>query len=88
MRLWRRSSSLVHRNGIERVEFVQQHGLEPLRHLRRVAVRAADGFADHLVDQAQFLQPPGGEAELFGRILALSADFHRIDAQPSGEITE
>ena len=38
---------------------------------RRVAMRAADGFAHDLVDQAVFLQALGGHAQLFGGVLGL-----------------
>ena len=54
-----------------------------------VAVRAADRLVDDLVDQAQRLQAVRGDAQRFGGFRRLARTvFHRIEAQPSGEITE
>src|SRR3546814_8633480 len=44
----------VRRQRLERVEFVEQHGLQARGGLLRVAVGAADRLAHQLVDQAQF----------------------------------
>ena len=46
-------------------------------------------LGDDLVDQPQLLQARGGDAQRLGGFRrVLRAIFHRIDAQPSGEITE
>ena len=57
---------------VQRVQLVQQHRLQALGHLRRVAVGAAGRLAHDLVDQAQALQARGGQAQLFGGILGLA----------------
>src|SRR5690606_34434848 len=54
---------LVGRQGLGRVQLVHQHGLEPGRHLLRVAVAAAGRLAHHLVDQAEAVQALGGQAQ-------------------------
>ena len=66
---------------------IAQCALEEGRHLTMIAVRAAHGLVHDLVHQPQRLEAVRGDAQGFGRI-ARSLVFHRIDAQPSGEITE
>jgi hypothetical protein len=53
-----------------------------------VAVRAAHGLADDLVHQAQRLQAVRGDAQASAASCALSLVFQRMEAQPSGLITE
>ena len=66
-----------------------QRLLQRDHHRRVVAVRAAQRLGDDLVDEAELLQPRRGDAEGLGGLRRrCRRDFHRIDAQPSGEITE
>src|SRR6185437_13085876 len=55
--------------GLQFVQLVQQHGLQADRHRARVAVRAAGGFADDLVDQSEFLEARRGQAQRFRGVL-------------------
>ena len=70
-------------------ERTAERRLEVGRHDLRVAVRAAEGLGQHLVDEPRSrssrsaVMPIASAASSF-----LSALFHRIEAQPSGEITE
>src|SRR5437899_3974973 len=45
-----------------------QRALQRLRCCLRIAVRAAERLRNDLVDQAEGLQPAGGDAKLLGRI--------------------
>src|SRR5690348_1385673 len=51
------------------VQLVEQYGFQADRHRARIAVRAAGGFADDLVDQAEFPETWCGQAQRFGGIL-------------------
>ena len=53
-------------------------------------MRPAERFGNHFIDEAVLQVVAGGQGEgLGGGVLVCSlADFHRIAAQPSGEITE
>ena len=53
-----------------------------------VAVGAADRLVDHLVDEAQRLEAQAVMPIVSGHVGARSALFQRMEAQPSGEITE
>ena len=53
-----------------------------------VAVAPPIGLSTTFVDQPERLQARRGDAHGLGRVGGLSALFHRIEAQPSGEITE
>src|SRR2546426_1255764 len=47
----------------DRAQRVGESFLQALSHGRRIAMCAAEGLADDLVDQAESLQPAGGDAE-------------------------
>ena len=79
---------LAHRQVADLAEGVVQRPLQERGHLLDVAMRAADRLVDDLVDQAERLQPVRRDAELLGGVGARSAVFQRMEAQPSGEITE
>ena len=78
----------VERLLLQRAQRFGQRLLERHHHRGGVAMGAARRLVDDLVDQAELLQARRRDAERFGGFGRLSADFHRIDAQPSGEITE
>ena len=59
----------------EPIQLADEGLLETLRHVLRIAVRAAQGLLDHLVDQAKLQQTRGGDAEGFGRILGALGGF-------------
>src|SRR3546814_13120821 len=62
---------LVHRQRFERVQFVEQNGLEAGGGLFRITVGAADRLAHQLVDQAQLQQSLCGQAQLLGGVARL-----------------
>src|SRR4029077_6471611 len=91
-------TQLIRRQGFQLSEVLDQRRLQSNRHLDGIAMRASQGLLDHLIQQGEPVQPLGRDvgrvrpaAVLFGASAAasfLSWLFHRIDAQPSGEMTE
>jgi hypothetical protein len=68
---------------------ILQRLLQGLRHGPMIAMGAAQGFADDPVHQAERLQPAVAVMPIVSAASgAFSALFQRIEAQPSGEITE
>src|SRR5262245_3063873 len=55
-------AQLVGRQFLELVEMTDEHGFHSLCRRLRIAVRAADGLRDDLVDEPQLLQAIGGHA--------------------------
>ena len=71
------------------VEPVDDDRPEPARGLGRVRVGALAGFRDHDVDDAELVLLGGGHPHrAAAAVCASSAVRHRIEAQPSGLITE
>src|SRR5262245_51121554 len=62
------------RRGVELLELVElahQDGLQAHRDRMRIAMRAAERFADDLVDETKFGKTRRGEAERLGGVLGL-----------------
>ena len=78
---------LLGRHALQLAQGVAQRAAQQAGHDAGVAVRAAHGFVDDAIDQAQVLQARGDDCQRLGGLGRLSALRHRMDAQPSGEIT-
>jgi len=67
---------------------IAQCAFEESHHLVRVAVRTAHRFVDDLVHQVQGLEAMRRDAQGIGGDFCFVAGFHKIEAQPSGLMTE
>ena len=79
---------LLHRRGGELVDSADHGVANDFSSLSGRAVSTAQRFWQYVVDEAEFAQVVGRNRIASAASCAFSALFHRIDAQPSGEITE